>query len=99
LNCSAAGAISGIPIGEVGSFNVTVTATDALGNIASRVLSLVISCRVGDTNMDGVVDTGDITKVKRIYFELDPATPCADANGDEMIDTGDITAIKIIYFS
>jgi hypothetical protein len=58
----------------------------------------MISCKLGDANMDGVVDTGDITKVKRIYFELDPQTPCADANGDEMIDTGDITAIKIIYF-
>jgi len=99
LNCSAAGIIAGTPVDEVGSFNVTVAATDALGNTASKDLSLVISCRLGDANMDGVVDTGDITKVKRIYFGLDPQTPCADANKDEMIDTGDITAIKIIYFS
>jgi C1A family cysteine protease len=54
---------------------------------------------LGDANMDGVVDTGDITKVKRIYFGLDNPTPCADVNGDGFIDTGDITAIKIIYFS
>ncbi|MGA8850020.1 MAG: C1 family peptidase [Dehalococcoidia bacterium] len=99
LNCSAAGVMSGTPVGEVGSFNVTVAVTDALTNIASKDLMLMISCRLGDANMDGVVDTGDITKVKRIYFELDPQTPCADANGDEIIDTGDITAIKIIYFS
>jgi C1A family cysteine protease len=99
LTCSAAGVMSGAPVGEVGSFNVTVAVTDALANIASQDLTLMLSCRLGDANMDGVVDTGDITKVKRIYFELDPQTPCADANGDEMIDTGDITAIKIIYFS
>jgi hypothetical protein len=54
--------------------------------------------KTGDANGDGVVDTGDITKVKRIYFELDPPTPCADINEDGFIDTGDITAIKLIYF-
>ncbi|MGA8848311.1 MAG: NosD domain-containing protein [Dehalococcoidia bacterium] len=62
-------------------------------------VTVTISCKLGDANMDGVVDTGDITKVKRIYFELDPPTPCADVNGDGLIDTGDITAIKVIYFS
>ncbi|MGB6872795.1 MAG: C1 family peptidase [Dehalococcoidia bacterium] len=98
LTCSAAGVISGTPVAEAGSFNVTVTVTGALGNTDEEVLSLTISCKLGDANMDGVVDAGDITKVKRIYFALDPPTPCADANGDEMIDTGDITAIKIIYF-
>jgi len=55
-------------------------------------------CELGDANQDGVVDTGDITKVKRIYFELDDPTPCADVNVDGFIDTGDITAIKVIYF-
>lgn len=54
--------------------------------------------KTGDANGDGVVDTGDITKVKRIYFELDSPTSCADVNGDGFIDTGDITAIKVIYF-
>jgi len=54
------------------------------------------SCIPGDANGDGVVDTGDITKVKRIIMELDPPTPCADANQDGVIDTGDITKIKLI---
>ncbi|MGA8848310.1 MAG: putative Ig domain-containing protein [Dehalococcoidia bacterium] len=98
LTCSAAGVISGTPVEEVGKFNVTVTVTDALTNSDSKDLNLKISCKHGDVNMDGAVDTGDITKVKRIYFELDPPTPCADINGDESIDTGDITAIKLIYF-
>jgi hypothetical protein len=98
LTCSAAGIISGTPVGEVGKFNVTVTVIDALINSDSKDLNLKISCKHGDVNMDGAVDTGDITKVKRIYFELDDPTPCADINGDEMIDTGDITAIKLIYF-
>lgn len=53
-------------------------------------------CIPGDANGDGVVDTGDITKVKRIIMELDPPTPCADANQDGVIDTGDITKIKLI---
>ena len=57
-----------------------------------------LTCIRGDANEDGVVDTGDITKVRRIYFELDEPTPCADANGDEIIDTGDITAIRRIIF-
>jgi hypothetical protein len=52
---------------------------------------------LGDANGDGVVDTGDITKVKRIYMGLDDPTPCADANQDGFIDTGDITKIKRIY--
>ncbi|MGA8848313.1 MAG: peptidoglycan DD-metalloendopeptidase family protein [Dehalococcoidia bacterium] len=98
LTCSAAGVISGTPVGEVGNFNVIVTVTDALANSDSKGLTLKISCKLGDANMDGVVDTGDITKVKRIYFGLDASTPCADVNGDGLIDTGDITAIKVIYF-
>ncbi|MGB6872798.1 MAG: dockerin type I repeat-containing protein [Dehalococcoidia bacterium] len=53
-------------------------------------------CIPGDANGDGVVDTGDITKVKRIIMGLDPPTPCADANQDGFIDTGDITKIKRI---
>lgn len=99
LTCSTGGTISGIPVGEVGGFNVTVAVADALTNVDSRGLTLTISCKQGDANIDGVVDTGDITKVKRIYFELDTQTPCANVNGDDMIDAGDITAIKIIYFS
>ena len=54
--------------------------------------------KTGDANGDGFVDTGDITKVKRIYFGLDPITPRADVNGDGLVDTGDITNIKRIYF-
>jgi hypothetical protein len=55
-------------------------------------------CIPGDANEDGVVDTGDITKVKRIIMGLDAPTPCADANQDGIIDTGDITKIKRIIF-
>jgi hypothetical protein len=101
LTCSTAGVISGTPVEEVGGFTVTVTVSDSLSppNIVSKNLTITISCKLGDPNMDGVVDTGDITKVKRIYFGLDAPTPCADVNGDQTIDTGDVTAIKIIYFS
>jgi hypothetical protein len=53
---------------------------------------------LGDANMDCVVDTGDITKVKRIYFGIDPATIGADANQDRTVDAGDITKVKRIYF-
>jgi hypothetical protein len=56
------------------------------------------TCKTGDANMDGVADTGDITKVRRIYFGIDPPIDCADVNGDDFIDTGDVTAIRIIYF-
>jgi len=101
LTCSTAGVISGTPVEEVGGFTVTVTVSDSLSqpSIISKNLSITISSKLGDSNMDGVVDTGDITKVKRIYFGLDAPTPGADVNGDEMINAGDITAIKIIYFS
>jgi len=97
LSCSGAGVISGTPT-EVGLFAVVVTVTDALANSDSKDLTVKIACKHGDVNMDGTVDTGDITKVKRIYFELNEPTPCADVNGDERIDTGDMTAIKLIYF-
>lgn len=60
-------------------------------------LRLLCCIPLGDANGDGVVDTGDITKVKRIYMGLDPPTPCADVNQDGFIDTGDITKIKRIY--
>lgn len=53
-------------------------------------------CIPGDANGDGVVDSGDITKVKRIILGLDAPTPCADANQDGVIDAGDITKIKLI---
>ncbi|MGB6872794.1 MAG: putative Ig domain-containing protein [Dehalococcoidia bacterium] len=99
LTCSLAGVISGTPTAS-GGFSVTVTVTDSFTtpNTDQKILALFV-CIVGDANGDGVVDSGDITKAKRIYFELDPPTDCADVNGDEMIDTGDITAIKTIYFS
>jgi len=98
LTCSAAGVISGTPTVS-GSFNVTVTVTDSFdpANTDDTELDLYV-CIVGDANLDGFVDPGDITKVKRIYFELDPPTDCADANGDGKIDTGDITMIRLIYF-
>jgi hypothetical protein len=54
--------------------------------------------KTGDANGDGVIDTGDITKIKRIYFGIDDPTPCADANMDGVVDTGDITKVKRIYF-
>jgi hypothetical protein len=53
---------------------------------------------LGDANEDSKVDTGDITKVKRIYFGVDTPTPGADANQDGKVDPGDITKIKRIYF-
>ncbi|MGB6872799.1 MAG: Ig-like domain-containing protein [Dehalococcoidia bacterium] len=52
---------------------------------------------LGDANQDNVVNTGDITKVKRIYFGIDPATIGADANQDSFVDAGDITQVKRIY--
>jgi hypothetical protein len=98
LNCSLDGVISGIPTAS-NNFSVTVTVTDSFTtpNTDQKILALSV-CIVGDANLDGVVDTGDITKVKRIYFGLDPPTDCADVNGDGKVDTGDITAIRIIYF-
>jgi len=98
LTCSADGIISGTPIGEVGEFTVTITVACALLNTDSIELTITILCKPGDVNMDGVVDSGDLTKVRRIYFGLDDPTPCADVNGDGFVDAGDITAIRIIMF-
>ena len=54
--------------------------------------------KTGDANGDGIVDTGDITKIRRIYFGIDGPTLVADANQDGVVDTGDITKVKRIYF-
>ncbi len=53
---------------------------------------------LGDANLDGVIDGGDITKVQRIMWGLDPPTPTADANNDGVIDAGDITRIRQIIW-
>jgi len=50
----------------------------------------------GDANQDGVVNSIDITKVKRIIMGLDESTPGADANGDSSINAVDITQIELI---
>lgn len=52
----------------------------------------------GDVNMDGKVDTGDITKLRLIIWLGDPPTPCADVNHDGKVDTGDITAVRLIIW-
>ena len=98
LTCSDDGVISGTPIGQVGQFTMTATVTDDLGDTDGRELSLTTVCRMGDANLDGVVDAGDITKVKRIFFEMDDPTPCGDVNGDGLVNAGDVTAIKIVIF-
>ena len=56
----------------------------------------------GDANGDGVIDTRDITKLKKYLANYDYDTetstetvgPGADANGDGVIDTRDITKLK-----
>ena len=98
LTCSPAGLILGTPTVS-GDFGVTVAVTDSFTtpNTDERTLVLFV-CMVGDANTDGVVDAGDITKVKRIIFGMDEATPCVDANGDGVVDAADITAIKMIVF-
>lgn len=83
--------------GSVGTYVATVTVTDSLGNFDDCSFEMTVYM-VGDANGDGKVDTGDITKVKRIYFGSDEPTLGADANGDGKVDMGDITAIKAIYF-
>ena len=51
---------------------------------------------LGDANLDGVIDAGDIDKVDRIRRGLDPRTPCADVNRDGRITTADIVVIRLI---
>ncbi len=60
--------------------------------------ALRLCLNLGDANMDGVIDGGDITKVQRIIWGLDPPTPTADANNDGVVDAGDITRIRQIIW-
>ena len=52
----------------------------------------------GDANSDGVIDTGDIIKVRRIILGLDPWVPSADANQDGVMNMSDVTKIERIIF-
>jgi hypothetical protein len=77
----------------IGLYDICIKADRSLSQRVINVLFYIL----GDANMDGVVDTGDITKVKRIYLGLDPPTPAADANQDGVINAGDITKVRRIY--
>jgi hypothetical protein len=50
----------------------------------------------GDANMDGKVDSLDVTKVERIIVGWDTPTPGADANQDGKINALDITKVERI---
>jgi len=76
----------------------SIVAKDNHGIVAGGSVWDFTTSKTGDVNGDGMVDTGDITKVKRIYFGLDPTTPGADVNADGLVDTGDITKIRRIFF-
>ena len=51
---------------------------------------------LGDSNLNGVVDMGDVTKTERIILELDDPTITADANQDGAINMGDVTTTERI---
>ena len=51
---------------------------------------------LGDANGDGVLDSSDLVKVKRMVMGLDPTTPEADLNQDGVYNALDITLMKIL---
>ncbi|MGA8849840.1 MAG: thioredoxin domain-containing protein [Dehalococcoidia bacterium] len=81
----------------LGTTTITLVVNDGKADSEPDSINVTLIL-LGDANGDGAVNTGDITKVKRIYFGMDPTTNRADVNGDGKIDTGDITAIRLIYF-
>ncbi len=88
---------------SAGVYTVSLTVTDSLTtNSDTETKTDYISVYEpapfipGDANEDGVVNSLDITKVKRIIMGLDEPTPGADANGDGNINALDITQIELI---
>jgi hypothetical protein len=49
---------------------------------------------LGDADMDGDVDMGDVTKIKRIIMDQDASTTNADADWNRVIDMGDVVKTK-----
>ena len=93
------------PFARAGIIVVVLVALAMLGVVqaqgalwSAKAYVTVTAGRIGDANGDGIVDTGDITKIRRIYFGMDDPTPAADVNQDGIVDTGDITRVKRIYF-
>jgi len=53
----------------------------------------------GDVNLDGYVDTGDVTLIDNDQFDFASGYLQTDANGDGFVDTGDITIIDNNQFN
>jgi hypothetical protein len=49
---------------------------------------------LGDSNMDGTIDMGDVISAERMILGLGPRTVNADANWDKGIDMGDVIRIE-----
>ncbi len=77
--------------GVSGYVKATVDAIEGQATV-----NIIAGYMPGDANGDGIVNSLDITKLKRIIMGLDGPTPGADATGDGNIDAMDITKIELI---
>jgi PKD repeat protein len=85
---------------DAGTYTVTLTVTDALGNTDTDTVTVIVNQR-GDANKNGTVDINDVTYVEHII--MDDAgyleTPWADANNDGTYNALDITATELIMMA
>jgi endonuclease I len=80
---------------QIGMFEGTVSAVTSLASAYADVTAQVVG-RVGDVNMDGLVDIDDITKLIS-YILGETVSPfsqlAANINNDESIDIEDVTVL------
>jgi hypothetical protein len=90
---ASTGVISGTPV-RAGTSIITMQAGNASGT-TSATLTLTVSACMGDGNLDGTVDSGDLAELLLSYGEAS----AYDLDGSGITDGGDLALLLLSWGS